>query len=264
MISIQNYNGIKMKNLIIGAISGNYKVSDIQKWVETSNSIECDRVLLLYNNSNIDIISYLKENKVEVILPEHNLYGEIMDEFLTDTGKMDIETSYSLVHNIRFFHIWQFLNDSNYEKVLITDVRDVYFNRDPFNQIPHNMLIASSEVVKYKDEDWNKRHLFVNLGGIGLDVLLDKEVYNVGVFGGDNHYVKNICRDIYLMSVGKKLVADQTSFNYLIQTSYKDDVMFTDLNDKFGIHLHVIASGHVKFDINKINEYTIVHQYDRL
>ena len=126
------------------------------------------------------------------------------------------------------------------------------------------MIIASSEVVKYENEDWNKRHLFVNLGGIGTDTLMDKEVYNVGVFGGGGHYVKNICKDIYLMSVGKKLVADQTSFNYLIQTSYKDDVMFTDLTNNFAVHLDVIAKGFVQFDMNTIDRYFIVHQYDRL
>lgn len=253
-----------MNNLLIGAISGNYNVSDINRWVETSNNISAKRILLLYNNtSNLELIPYLTENKVEVIVPEHNMYGEIIKEFPTNTGTMDIHSSYELVHNIRFFHIWQILNESEFDKVLITDVRDVYFNKDPFSDIPHSMIIASSEVVKYEKEDWNKRHLFVNLGGIGVETLLDKEVYNVGVFGGAAEYVKNICRDIYLMSVGKRLVADQTSFNYLIQTSYKDDVMFTDLNDYFAVHLHVIANGLVDFDLKKLDNYAIVHQYDR-
>jgi hypothetical protein len=254
-----------MSNLLIGAISGNYKVSDISRWVETSDDMGVKRILLLYNNQlNVDIIPYLNRHGVEVIVPEHNMYGETIKEFPTNTGTMDIQSSYELVHNMRFFHIWQILTETEYDKVLITDVRDVYFNRNPFNDIPHNMIIASSEVVKYENEEWNKRHLFVNLGGIGIDVLMDKEVHNVGVFGGAAHYVKNICRDIYLMSVGKRLVADQTSFNYLIQTSYKDDVMFTDLNDNFAVHLDVIAKGFVPFDTNKINNYAIVHQYDRL
>jgi len=253
-----------MDNLLIGAISGNYNVSDISKWVETSNTISAKRILLLYNNNpNSELVSYLTDNKVEVILPEHNMYGEFTIQFPTNTGTMDIHSSYELVHNIRFFHIWQILNESEFDKVLITDVRDVYFNKDPFSDIPHSMIIASSEVVKYEKEDWNKRHLFVNLGGIGVETLLDKEVYNVGVFGGAAEYVKNICRDIYLMSVGKRLVADQTSFNYLIQTSYKDDVMFTDLNDYFAVHLHVIANGLVDFDLKRLDNYAIVHQYDR-
>ena len=254
-----------MNNLLIGAISGNYKITDIHKWVQSSNGIDSKRILLLYNNQfNLEIIPYLNNHGIEVIVPGHNMYGEIVQEFPTNTGTMDMQSSYELVHNIRFLHIWQILKETEYDKVLITDVRDVYFNRDPFKDIPHNMIIASSEVVTYENEEWNKSHLFVNLGGIGIDVLMDKEVHNVGVFGGAAHYVKNICRDIYLMSVGKKLVADQTSFNYLIQTSYKDDVIFTDLNDNFAVHLDVIAKGLVPFDTNTINNYAIVHQYDRL
>lgn len=253
-----------MKNLLIGAISGNYNVSDVNRWVETTNEFDIDRTLLLYNSDNNGLVKYLLSQNINVIPVTHNLYGHEIEKFEVDTGKMTLESSYHIVHNVRFFHIWQYLNDNEYDKVLITDVRDVYFNRNPFDYIPHNMLIASSEMIKYKNEDWNKRHLFTNLGGIGIETLLDKEVYNVGVFGGAAHYVKNISKDIYLMSVGKPLVADQTSFNYLIQTSYKDDTMFTDLNDRFGIHLHVIANGFVDFDLNKINEYTIVHQYDRL
>lgn len=253
-----------MMNLLIGAISGNYDINDVNKWVDTSNEFDCDRILLLYNNTNKELSDYLLSKNIDVIVPEFDMYGQHITNFETNTAKINLESSYELVHNIRFFHIWQILNQNEYDKVLITDVRDVYFNKDPFQRVPHNLIIASSEIVKYENEDWNKRHMFVNLGGIGTDTLLKKEVYNVGVFGGCAEYVKRISRDIYLMSVGKKLVADQTSFNYLIQTSYKDDVMFTDLNDKFAVHLDVISKGLVPFDMNTIDDYVIVHQYDRL
>ena len=93
---------------------------------------------------------------------------------------------------------------------------------------------------------------------------MDKEVYNVGVFGGKTELVKEIARDIYLLSVGKPLVADQTSFNYLIQTTYKDKTIFTNLDNNFAVHLHVIASGKIKFDLKTIDNYLIVHQWDRL
>jgi hypothetical protein len=84
------------------------------------------------------------------------------------------------------------------------------------------------------------------------------------VFGGSAELVISICKDIYLMSVGKLKVADQTSFNYLINNSYKDKVVHTSINDLFAVHLQVIASGKVAFDLNDINKYIIVHQYDRL
>ena len=143
-------------------------------------------------------------------------------------------------------------------------MKDVYFNENPFDALDSTLLTATSEVVLYKDEQWNKEHIHYNLGLIGLGELLDKPVYNVGVFGGGHQVVKDICADIYLMSVGKYKVADQTSFNYLIHTKYKDITSFTNLSDEFAVHLHVVNAGLVPFDLSNIRKYRIVHQYDRI
>lgn len=255
-----------MKNLLIGAISGNYKISDIERWVESSDSIDANRVLFLYNNNNDSLTEYLLSKNVEVIVPTHDSYNREVNVFETNTGNMTINSSYELIHNIRFYHIWQYLShpQNEFDKVLVTDVRDVYFNTDPFSKIPNDKIISSSEIITYEKEDWNKRHLYNNLTMIGVEILLDKEVYNVGVFGGSAKLVSDISKDIYLLSVGKPLVADQTSFNYLIQTSYKERTTFTNLDDKFAVHLHVIANGLIKFDTSTLSEYAIVHQYDRL
>jgi len=151
-----------------------------------------------------------------------------------------------------------------YDKVLITDIKDIYFNNNPFDLLSSSFITATSEEIIYENEEWNKAHIHYNLGIIGLQTLLDKPVYNVGVFGGNYELIKNICADIYLMSVGKYKVADQTSYNYLIQTKYKDKTIFTDLKNNLAIHLHVINAGLVQFNLNNINQYSIVHQYDRI
>ena len=71
-----------MNNLLIGAISGNYKITDIHKWVQSSNEIDSKRILLLYNNQfNLEIIPYLNNHGIVVIVPEHNMYGETVEEF---------------------------------------------------------------------------------------------------------------------------------------------------------------------------------------
>lgn len=253
-------------NLLIGAISGNYTPNDLHNWVNTSNWSNCDRVLLLYNPSNNGIEEYLQANGITVIVPDFDFWGQPHTTFNFNTGICDFNVSYDLIHNIRFFHIWNFLTNhsSHYDKILITDVKDVYFNSDPFTDISSSGLTVSSEVITYESEQWNKEHVHYNLGIIGLHVLLDKPVYNVGVFGGDIEAVKNLCADIYLMSVGKFKVADQTSFNYLIQTKYKDITNFTNLSNNFAVHLHVINAGLVEFNLQKISNYKIIHQYDRI
>lgn len=252
-----------MKNLLIGAISGNYNINDVKNWIETSNFINTERVLLLYND-NLELENYLKENKISIVKPNFDFWGQKKENFTTDTGKMDLVSSYDLIHNVRFFHIWKYLQDNIYNKILITDIRDVYFNEDPFSSLDDYKITATSEIIVYKNENWNQQHLYENLGLIGLETLLECQVYNVGVFGGPYNLIKDICADIYLMSVGKPKVGDQTSFNYLIQTKYKDLTKFTTLEDNLAVHLHVINAGLVLFDLNKIQEYKIIHQYDRI
>jgi hypothetical protein len=251
-------------NLLIGAISGNYSPQDLENWVETSKWEDCERVLLLYNPSNNGIEEYLKNNNINIIYPNFDFWGNQKNTFNYNTGECDFNTSYDLIHNIRFFHIWNYLKDNEYDKVLITDVKDVYFNENPFPFLSINNITATSEEVIYENEGWNKEHIHYNLGLIGLETLLDKPVYNVGVFGGGSDLVKDLCASIYLMSVGKYKVADQTSFNYLIQTKYKNDTIFTNLKDNLAVHLHVINAGLVPFDLQTVSKYKIVHQYDRI
>jgi hypothetical protein len=251
-------------NLIIGAVSGNYKPQDLKNWVETSNWENCQRILLLYNPSNNGLEEYLKQNNITIIIPNFDFWGDNKHNFKYNTGECNLQVSYELIHNIRFFHIWNFLQHNTYEKILITDVKDVYFNSNPFLYIEKEYITATSEEVLYNEEEWNKNHMHYNMGIIGLNTLLNKPVYNVGVFGGGYKLIKDICADIYLMSVGKHKVADQTSYNYLIQTKYKEKTKFTNLKDYLAVHLHVINANLVKFDLNDINKYKIIHQYDRI
>jgi hypothetical protein len=252
-------------NLLIGAISANYSPSDIERWVTTSEWEDCERVLLVYNIVSQDnpLLTYLKQHNVTVLQPNFDFWGNEISTFNHHTGVCNLENSYDLIHNIRFFHIWNYLQSESYEKVLITDVRDVYFNYNPFTRIPSDKLIATSEELCYKDHNWNHTHLHYNLGVMGISTLSDELIYNVGVFGGSAELVRQIAADIYLLSVGKHKVADQTSFNYLIQTRYKHTTEFSRLEDKFAVHLHVVNEGLVKFNYKEAKEYAVIHQYDR-
>lgn len=256
-----------MKSLLIGAVSANYKPSDVRRWIETSRGWDgCERILLMYNGeSNPDLANYIRQNDIRVIVPTDDVWGRENVTFEPDTGKCNVQSSYTLVHNIRFYHIWKLLSEETFDKVLITDVRDVYFNRNPFPQMDDEKLTVTSEEITYSSEAWNRDHLHYNTGIIGLTQNLDKQVYNVGVFGGPASLVRRICADVYLISAGKHYVADQTSFNYLIHSeSYRDKVKFTGLTDEFAVHLHVVNAGLVQFDYRNQSKYAVVHQWDRI
>lgn len=250
-------------NLLIGAISGNYSIEDIKNWVKTSNFEDTDRALLVYNHEeNQELVEYLNSNNILVYTPESDFFNREYKHFNTHTGEVTLENSYTLVHNIRFLHLAILLENTEYKKIFTTDVKDVIFTRSPFDSLPDQGLIATSEVIKYKDHAWNTEHLYTNLGVFG-NLLFDEEVLNVGVWGGAQEDVKNLCRDIYLLSCGKFKVADQTSFNYLIRTLYREKTKVTSLADNFTVHLHVVKEGKVPFNLDDLNKYSVIHQYDR-
>ncbi len=250
-------------NLLIGAISGNYGIDDIKLWVETSE-FGFSRILIVFNaDQNTTLIPYLESKNINYILPTHDFWGNGKSFFEHHTGRMNLENSFDLIHNMRFMYIHRYLSESKYDKVLVTDVKDVKFNSNPFDKLPADKLVATGEVIKYKDDNWNMQHLLYNIGIFGFD-FKEEEVLNVGVFGGSADLVKDISRDIYLLSVGKPKVADQTSFNYLARTLYKDKFIFTSIEDKIAVHLQVIVNGSVEFDYSTIPDYPIVHQYDRI
>lgn len=257
-----------MKNVLIGAISSNYSTSDIENWVRSARRVltDEDQIYILAYNFKEDhpVIKYLLENKVEVVIPGFDMWGNSIEEFDTNTGLMTNQTSYKLIHNIRFLHIWWLLSNIEYNQVLITDVKDVIINKRPFSgNLPAECIVASSEVIKYEEHEWNKAHIEQTFGILSIE-LLNKEVNNVGVVLGTGEVIKTLCLDIYLNAINKNKVADQTAFNYLIQNSYRSRTLFTRLEDKWAVHLHVVNEGLVPFNLHQLNDYTIIHQYDRL
>ncbi len=183
-----------------------------------------------------------------VILFSVNSFGQTIGKTKTEEFKAEFEKK----KDISAF--------MDYEKVFITDVKDVYFNLNPFDGLEDRKLTATSEIITYRQHQWNNQHLISTLGAIGY-YIVNEQVLNVGAFGGDIGLVKKICADIYLMAVGKPKVADQTSFNYLVYTKYKD---VTNVTTDVAAHLHVVNEGLVDIDLKALSNYKIVHQYDRI
>ena len=110
---------------------------------------------------------------------------------VTHTGLVTRENAYRLIHNLRFFHIWQLLSQfekdgRKYDRVITTDVRDVIFQGNPtewLDEYQEKPIIAPSESVMYKDEGWNMKNFISGLGGVSWEYL-GKEllVCNVGTF----------------------------------------------------------------------------------
>jgi hypothetical protein len=254
-------------NYLIGAISGNYGEINLRNWVKSSDIPGVKRVLFYYNPSNEGLINYCKENNIEVVIPTFNLYNNPVHAFIADSGSLTEENSEILVHHIRFFHWFLFLKDLNEnDLILLTDVNDVVFNGNPFEWLEsknHKGIVASSEEVIHANEEWNLLNYYTTFGII-TSLYTQTKIYNAGTIAGTAKEVSDLCKDIYLLTLHKSRNADQAAYNYLIQNSYKDKTLFTDLNDKWGVHLHLVNQNKVQFDLNTIDEYKIIHQYDRI
>lgn len=258
-----------MDNYLVGSISGNYTPENLNTWIETSNRFDnVERVLFLYNDTNPELKEFCTNKGITVVVPDFDFYGNRLSHFIANSGDLTTDNAHRMVHHIRFLHYSFFLKDLDENaKVLLTDINDVKFNSNPFEHdvfISNSGIIATSEEITFENENWNFDCLKATFGIFSFGDIKEKTINCAGVIGGNAGILSKLCADVYLLCIGKSRNADQVAFNYLINGSYNNHTTFSNINDNFAIHLHVIAHKLVPFDLSKLNNYSIIHQYDRL
>jgi hypothetical protein len=99
-------------NLILSAAAG-YNWSQLEIFVKSLRKIYTDKVVLILNNPNIELINKLKDFNIDFL----------------DTKIVPSDSYQS-----RYQYYYDYLNNNNvYEQVLLTDSRDVFFQNNPFN-----------------------------------------------------------------------------------------------------------------------------------
>ena len=261
-------------NLIIGAATG-YNYNQLKPWVESINKVcdeYTDKVLLVGNMSEETRTKLVEQNFLLIEMP--NLPGVP-------------------IHVARFLAIYDYLKDSHkqYKYVVTTDVKDVYFQTNPFNWMdkiffPGSMcrLVVGSESVLYKDEPWGNENLMQTYGPYIYNNFKDNKIYNVGVIGGYSEYVKDLVFNIFSNATNRPIpIVDQAVFNVLIQTKpYKDVIYFAEQSDGWACQAGTTvdpskieqfrpflteAEPSFKEGIvwtSKETPFCIVHQYDRV
>ena len=264
------------KNLIIGGFT-NYNYNQLKPWVESINEVcgdDVDRVLVVGKTDQETIGELIKRNFRIVPMMEIN----------------------APIHVARFLSIYEYLKNQwqEYDYVVTTDVKDVYFQADPFeifkDDFFHNQnlkLVVASEGLKYKDEPWGNENLLQAYGPYVHEQFKENEIFNVGTFGGYSEYVKDMVFNIITNALNRPIpICDQAVYNVLINTQpYKDIVQFQPHDSGWAIQAGTTV------DPSKINEFrpklvckeptfedgyflnlpgnpaskfAIVHQYDRV
>lgn len=252
------------RNLIIGGFT-NYGINQLKPWVLSAKVHGGDNtdVVLVYGNASEETLDWLQDQ------------GVVLQPML---GVQNVP-----IHVLRFLSIYEYLRHhyQDYDYVITTDVKDVYFQTDPFKFLVGHKLVIASEGLKYKDEPWGNENLYQAYGPYVYEQFKENEIFNVGTFGGQSEYVKDMVFNIFTNAINRPIpICDQAVFNVLINTQpFKDVVTQTDswaaelgtIMDPSKIeHFRpnlifsepVFEDGLLKDCVGFI--YPIVHQYDRV
>jgi hypothetical protein len=256
-----------MKNLIIGGFT-NYGINQLKPWVLSAKEVadENTDVVLVAGNTSKETTDWLHEQGV-IVVP-----------------MMMVQNVPP--HVLRFISIYDYLyhNWQDYQYVVTTDVKDVYFQSNPFavcKAFRQHKLVIATEGLKYKHEPWGDDNLKQAYGPYVYGQFMDNEIFNVGTFGGTSEYVKDMVFNIFTNALHKPIaICDQAVFNVLINTEpYKSIVLKTHfwaceagtVADPSKIDLFrpnllcgepIFKDGIVTTDLGV--PYAIVHQYDRV
>ena len=253
------------KNLIIGGFT-NYGIDQLKPWVISAKEVAGDNdVVLVYGNTTDETLDWLVEQNV-VIVPM-------------------LQVQNVPIHVLRFLSIHNYLVQhwQHYEYVVTTDVKDVYFQTDPFKLLVNEKLVIASEGLKYKDEPWGNENLMQTYGPFVYEEFKENEIFNVGTFGGESEYVKDMVFNIFTNATNRPIpIVDQAVFNVLINTQpFKDVIWYThDWACELGTVMDpskieqfrpnlmfsepIWKDGQVMVPPLGVTPFPVVHQYDRV
>ena len=257
------------KNLIIGGFT-NYEINQLKPWVLSASQIKDNNtdIVLLSGKTSQKTIDWLNEQGV-ITVPMKNITN-------------------LPIHVLRFLHIYDYLKEKyeEYEFVVTTDVKDVYFQTNPFQYIETNndkKLIVASEGLRYRDEFWGDENLMQSYGPYVYDEFKNNEIYNVGTFGGKSEYVKDMVFNIFTNAINRPIpICDQAVFNVLINTQpFRDVIKYSnDWACELGTMMDpskiesfrpnllfnepIWKDGQLFVPCTETKLFSIVHQYDRV
>jgi hypothetical protein len=179
-------------------------------------------------------------------------------------------------NNSRLFYSQKFVIDHpDYERILMTDIRDVVFQEDPFFSIIDDKVQVAIEDVRIGENEYNAFWVKVLMGEEYLEKVKNEWVSCSGTILGNRKVMLNYLTFITEMISDKGRILD-TGDNYFIIDQGAHNIFCIEFPDM--IHKHnnttgkiftmsypnrIILSRSGEFINNQGVLYSIVHQYDR-
>jgi hypothetical protein len=203
----------------------------------------------------------------------------------------EVKTDQNLtINDSRLIHTANWIEQSEYDLFMVTDVFDVCFQGDPFEMMDTNSydFFAASEGILHREEPWNMdvmRKAFPEYG----DFIRPFEVVCSGVMGGKKSAMSNVLRKQQELVDGALHghdIRDQAALNILIYKNQIENLKIFKPNDGWAVHCSLAGPtfqhiewglGNVingRYGLPKLHKnvlltssdkmYAIAHQYNRI
>ena len=258
-------NGASSKDdLAIAVLFGN-KIYNVINWVRTLRSTGCKCKILFFHEPNY--IYFFNKNELDALKDCGVVWYPIKNNFINSTLVYDPRTTKWLV-------IQNFLEayGNYFKRVLISDVFDTIFQKDPFlNGLPRKKIASSIERVQFGNHETNM--MWVQ----SLDHYFSprwwrkKWVINSGFLIGPSELMLDL---IHTMNQPKYFFAKQTLDQGILNFIYYKGIwkkLWIDLKGEY-----FISAAYSVFALNgdaqgfmheySYSKYTlaVIHQYDRI
>jgi len=272
---------LQKKNLILGTIT-HYKFYVIKPFFSTLRSTGYSGdVALFHSNIPLHTVHRLRQRGV-VLIPFESLFPHLQPILAKHLIRWADEKRISTLNLVCFRHLlaYCYLKEfgEKYKHVMLTDIRDVIFQKDPFNFSIGEKLCCflEREGVSLGQQPINAQWIELAFDKATLEWLSDKPIVCAGITIGPTNLIIDYLEkmiDLFMRAPGKgwevtpSQAIDQAVHNYLVfsklltdATLYPNDagpVLTVGIEDNVSLN----NSG---FIVNKRGDVpNIVHQYDR-
>jgi len=209
-----------MKKALLG-LSNNVglNIDKIKVWSKSFKKYSDGDVILLCANSNQEEIQFCIDNGI-IPIP------------------VNIEDTWRINHK-RLERTFEFLENSDIELFLITDVFDVVFQSNPFDKLDLNYdIFVGAEGVLVSEEPWNSdwiNKLFPN----DYYECINQEVICSGVIGGKRLPLINLYKRMFELcenSTNLTNIQDQAALIVMVKNKEINNLKIFNLTDGWVVH----------------------------
>jgi hypothetical protein len=263
-----------MKDVIIGAVY-NLSWDQCKNWVNSINRSGFDghKVVCMFGSNN-DLVDRFIENKFEVY------------EFRDLMSEEHICAARFSVYNLILDSI-----ESPIRNVIATDVTDVIFQKNPSAYLDRfefegEVIITSSENIKYKDEGWGAHNMNISFGIPAFERMKESTIINAGVMAGSYRIMRDLFFAVSAMCTNRNQhIAggggpDQAAYNLLMSLyPFQQHQRFIRHDEGWACQVGTVADPRKDYSAVNIDpaptldgnviktstgvDYFIVHQYNR-